>query len=203
VSALRGAVGRRLIASCGALVDAVCVCSFRGGCHSASRAPARTPPWREIAPPRQAAGDAWSPCAENGHRQERPCAQRRRDPRCDRAHQRAHRFRGERRPSLHVTTGGVSRVCSFTPTSAARVSAPSYTGVAHGSGRLWCVCYYPVFRPRVRTHPIRPHRPEAQDVALSRPKHGFESRWGRTKSPIEPPQSASERRLSVPPEYLP
>ena len=24
-----------------------------------------------------------------------------------------------------------------------------------------------------------PHRPEAQDVALSRPKHGFESRWGR------------------------
>jgi hypothetical protein len=25
----------------------------------------------------------------------------------------------------------------------------------------------------------RPHRPEAQDVALSRPKHGFESRWGR------------------------
>ena len=27
--------------------------------------------------------------------------------------------------------------------------------------------------------PARPHRPEAQDVALSRPKHGFESRWGR------------------------
>jgi hypothetical protein len=27
--------------------------------------------------------------------------------------------------------------------------------------------------------PDRPHRPEAQDVALSRPKHGFESRWGR------------------------
>lgn len=26
---------------------------------------------------------------------------------------------------------------------------------------------------------LRPHRPEAQDVALSRPKHGFESRWGR------------------------
>src|SRR5579872_6552292 len=25
----------------------------------------------------------------------------------------------------------------------------------------------------------RPHRPEAQDVALSRPKRGFESRWGR------------------------
>jgi hypothetical protein len=24
-----------------------------------------------------------------------------------------------------------------------------------------------------------PHRPEAQDVALSRPRHGFESRWGR------------------------
>jgi hypothetical protein len=30
------------------------------------------------------------------------------------------------------------------------------------------------------THVIRPHRPEAQDVALSRLKHGFESRWGRT-----------------------
>src|SRR5262249_8234989 len=29
-------------------------------------------------------------------------------------------------------------------------------------------------------HSARPHRPEAQDVALSRPKHGFESRWGRT-----------------------
>src|SRR5712692_7786050 len=27
--------------------------------------------------------------------------------------------------------------------------------------------------------PAGPHRPEAQDVALSRPKHGFESRWGR------------------------
>src|SRR5215217_529524 len=33
--------------------------------------------------------------------------------------------------------------------------------------------------PRRRHAPHRPHRPEAQDVALSRPKHGFESRWGR------------------------
>ena len=42
--------------------------------------------------------------------------------------------------------------------------------------------------PRARLHVMivwigtsseRPHRPEAQDVALSRPKHGFESRWGR------------------------
>src|SRR4030095_16657801 len=33
--------------------------------------------------------------------------------------------------------------------------------------------------PRAHQHPRRPHRPEAQDVALSRPKHGFESRWGR------------------------
>jgi hypothetical protein len=30
-----------------------------------------------------------------------------------------------------------------------------------------------------RAPPPGPHRPEAQDVALSRPKHGFESRWGR------------------------
>ena len=29
----------------------------------------------------------------------------------------------------------------------------------------------------------RPHRPEAQDAALSRPKHGFESRWGRHRHP--------------------
>ena len=27
--------------------------------------------------------------------------------------------------------------------------------------------------------PFRPHRPEAQDTALSRLRHGFESRWGR------------------------
>ena len=48
------------------------------------------------------------------------------------------------------------------------------------------VCYdrrlslAPGARPsrRHRT-PRRPHRPEAQDAALSRPKHGFESRWGR------------------------
>src|ERR1700740_856806 len=33
---------------------------------------------------------------------------------------------------------------------------------------------------KARLHPLCPHRPEAQDVALSRPKHGFESRWGRT-----------------------
>src|SRR6185369_3382968 len=26
---------------------------------------------------------------------------------------------------------------------------------------------------------VCPHRPEAQDVALSRPRRGFESRWGR------------------------
>ena len=33
-------------------------------------------------------------------------------------------------------------------------------------------------RPQVHIR-RRPHRPEAQDVALSRPKRGFESRWGR------------------------
>ena len=32
------------------------------------------------------------------------------------------------------------------------------------------------------TLPCCPHRPEAQDVALSRPKRGFESRWGRHAS---------------------
>ena len=32
---------------------------------------------------------------------------------------------------------------------------------------------------RAPVTPDCPHRPEAQDVALSRPKHGFESRWGR------------------------
>src|SRR5262245_4447751 len=32
---------------------------------------------------------------------------------------------------------------------------------------------------RIGSSSVRPHRPEAQDVALSRPKHGFESRWGR------------------------
>jgi hypothetical protein len=35
-------------------------------------------------------------------------------------------------------------------------------------------------RPHRATVPTRrPHRPEAQDAALSRLKHGFESRWGR------------------------
>ena len=38
----------------------------------------------------------------------------------------------------------------------------------------------------------RPHRPEAQDVALSRPKHGFESRWGR--HPFTVSQTASSSR---------
>ena len=36
--------------------------------------------------------------------------------------------------------------------------------------------------------PQGPHRPEAQDVALSRPKHGFESRWGRHLFSGIPPQ---------------
>ena len=48
-------------------------------------------------------------------------------------------------------------------------------------------CYDLVFCP-----PACPHRPEAQDVALSRPKHGFESRWGRTNS------LAHARSLNVP-----
>ena len=44
----------------------------------------------------------------------------------------------------------------------------------------------------LRAHtPTGPHRPEAQDVALSRPKHGFESRWGRhhtcTRHPADDP----------------
>ena len=47
-------------------------------------------------------------------------------------------------------------------------------------------CYHLVFRTfsSGRVAPTsRPHRPEAQDVALSRPKHGFESRWGRYPFP--------------------
>src|SRR5438093_7404963 len=45
-----------------------------------------------------------------------------------------------------------------------------------------------------------PHRPEAQDVALSRPKHGFESRWGRHRICNEEPgqqlaEAASSREF--------
>jgi hypothetical protein len=42
-------------------------------------------------------------------------------------------------------------------------------------------CYYLVFGRQSGPSPpaVCPHRPEAQDVALSRPKRGFESRWGR------------------------
>src|SRR3954453_331912 len=56
--------------------------------------------------------------------------------------------------------------------------------------------YAMISRIRVpaRRRPARtcPHRPEAQDVALSRPKHGFESRWGR-----HPPSTRNSREESA------
>src|SRR3954468_5214744 len=57
--------------------------------------------------------------------------------------------------------------------------------------------YAMIWRIRVpaRRRPARtcPHRPEAQDVALSRPKHGFESRWGRQPS-LVPMKAAPPKR---------
>ena len=63
-------------------------------------------------------------------------------------------------------------------------------------------CYHPVFRTfsSGRVAPTsRPHRPEAQDVALSRPKHGFESRWGRHKLDDEPVEQRIGRNGRIPP----
>ena len=59
--------------------------------------------------------------------------------------------------------------------------------------------------------PSGPHRPEAQDVALSRPKHGFESRWGRHRISSLPAELVPmlvalvprhEPRYALPPRFL-
>ena len=48
-----------------------------------------------------------------------------------------------------------------------------------GPVRKMCVLSSDVPPAAVAGPFVGPHRPEAQDVALSRPKRGFESRWGR------------------------
>src|SRR3954469_7043850 len=48
--------------------------------------------------------------------------------------------------------------------------------------------------------PSGPHRPEAQDVALSRPKHGFESRWGRYPLWTDFREQRTERKRQFHPE---
>ncbi len=63
---------------------------------------------------------------------------------------RQRRPRTDKQPALRFSRG------------CAKILGRSHSGAYHGSAHL-----------------PGPHRPEAQDVALSRPKHGFESRWGR------------------------
>ncbi len=54
---------------------------------------------------------------------------------------------------------------------------------SHGAHEVQASCQVGCSIARVMiggpAHLLCPHRPEAQDVALSRPKRGFESRWGR------------------------
>ena len=84
----------------------------------------------------------------------------------------------DRQSRIRIDGPGASIAGAPLRTEAARPMAP-------WSGRV-TACYHLVFRWLDRSTLLRPHRPEAQDVALSRPKHGFESRWGRHTLAVTP-----------------
>ena len=105
------------------------------------------------------------------------------------------------------------RTRGIRPAAPDRSSITGRSNVASGFSRTLQL------RDRIpRIFPSGPHRPEAQDVALSRPKHGFESRWGRQKGattghagnhptnrrfPFEPICSPPGREPQRSREYLP